>query len=99
MEIFRRIISDAGFVVEHESRCCSSLVAKASALLNRPVYTSMPVVILDEIICSLLPKRTRYHPTTLVEKLMAMNVFYVLRKPLGAESPGGRPGDCGQPSS
>src|SRR5437773_764425 len=92
LNLFRKIISDAGFQVEHENRCCSSLVAKASTLLNRPVYTSMPVVLLDEIICSLLPRRTRYHPTTLVEKLMVMNVFYVLRKPLGAEAPGEQPG-------
>jgi len=80
--IFRRIITDAGFAIVHEQRCCSSIVAKVSTLINRPVYSSMPVVFLDEILCSLLPRKTKYHPTSVIAKLMAMNIFYILQKSL-----------------
>jgi len=79
--IFRDIIARVGFNVVSEKRCCSSILAKFSTVINRPVYSSMPVVVLDEILCSVLPSKTKYHPTNLIEKLMAMNVFYVLKKP------------------
>jgi len=86
LPIFRDILSTAGFHVVSEKRCCSSVMSKLSTLINRPVYHSTPLVILDEVLCSLLPRHTKYHPTSLVEKLMVMKVFYVLQKGSGEGS-------------
>jgi SAM-dependent methyltransferase len=87
LRIFRRIVSSVGFKVISETRCCSSLLYKFCDLTKWPARNSMPFVVLDEILCRLLPRDPPYHPTELVKKVMVTSVFYGLQKPRKPQTP------------
>ena len=79
--ILQTIVNSAGFTVVKETRCCSSTVSRLANRVKWPWRNSVPAVVLDELVCRLLPQDPPYHPSELVKLAMIETVYYVLKKP------------------
>jgi SAM-dependent methyltransferase len=81
LKIFRKIIAGAGLRIKQETKCMLPITRRIGRLLNKPVYNSIALVLMDKTLCSLPVWRYKYHPTTKIEKLQPGAVFYVVEKP------------------
>ena len=81
LQLFRRIIADAGFEVIRETRCMFSLTSRLSRVLSRSVWTYPLVVGLDGFLCRLGIWPSAYHARAVWQKLRPTAVAYVLRRP------------------
>ena len=79
--ILARIATSTGFEVVHERTCCSEIMNRLANRFRWAVKNSMPMVVIDEVLCRFLLRNPPYHPSERVKNLMPLSVFYVLRKP------------------
>jgi SAM-dependent methyltransferase len=78
-QLFRSFIENAGFEIISENQCGFAPINYIARKLNLRPYNSSLLVRLDHVL-SALPLSAKYHATTVLEKLRATSVFYVLRK-------------------
>ena len=81
LEIFRRIVTEAGFTVLKETRCMFSLMSRLSPLMGgRSVWTSRFVVQIDQVVCRLPIWPRKYSGEKPWYKIRPTAVSYVLEK-------------------
>jgi len=80
LELFRGIISKAGFTVVSERLCMFPLTGRLGPILGKSAYNSRLALSIDDILCRLFAWNVNYHPRNLIDKLRPTSVFYVLRK-------------------
>jgi len=79
-QLFRSFIENAGFEIVSESKCGFAPINYIARKLDLRPYNSSLLVRLDQVLSALPFLSTKYHATTVLEKLRATSVFYVLRK-------------------
>jgi hypothetical protein len=79
-QILLRQVDEAGFVVEHETRCFFSGMSVAIRLTKRPMYDKNSWTEVDEVASRLFAFNYRYHATTTWGKLRPRSSFLVLRR-------------------
>jgi SAM-dependent methyltransferase len=77
LRLFRQLLGSLGLVVVHESRCVFSLTSQLAARF--PVFASPVAVWIDDLLCRLPFWSTKYHATTIIEKLRPTAVSFVTR--------------------
>lgn len=83
IQIFRRIICEAGFDVIRETRCMFSLISRLSIFVRgRSVWRSTFLVQLDRPICALPVWSKKYDATHIWHKIRPTAVSFVLKKPI-----------------
>ena len=80
VDIFDKIISDAGLIKVAKTYCVFPIVPKLCNKLNISAYNSLIAVIVDKFICSLFSGSPKYHAETTVDKIRPTSAFYVLKK-------------------
>ena len=80
LELFREMISTAGFHVEHEALCGFPIIPKITNKLGIAAYNSRSLVLLDSLVCTIFRWNKRYHRTSLMQKFGPTSVYFVLRK-------------------
>lgn len=80
-QIFRNIITKAGFEIVRETTCTFSLLSRLSLFTSRPVWTYKWIVRLDHLICRLPLWPRYYHATRAWQKIRPVTAAFVLRKP------------------
>ena len=82
LQIFRQVVSEAGFSIVRETRCMFSLMSRLSPLFGgRSVWTSRAVVEVDRAICALPVWPRNYGAQRFWHKIRPTAVSYVLGKP------------------
>jgi SAM-dependent methyltransferase len=81
LEIFDRIVKDAGFEIVRKRRCVHAFTPRIGRALGINWFNSDLVTRVDATLSALTPWRTRYHPTRWFEKIQPSAIFYVLKKP------------------
>ncbi len=90
LDIFRKLIADAGLKVVKETSCMFSLTTRLQPLLPKPVWSVSWVVQFDAWLCRLPIWPSRYHAVQTWQKLRPTGVAYVLEKPeTSGRSPAG----------
>lgn len=80
IRIFDKIIGEAGFKVKRRALCDFRLVPILAGKVGIDAYNSKFAVKIDSLISSFFPWKTKYHRTTILEKLAPASVAYVLEK-------------------
>ena len=80
LSVFRTLIADAGFWVEKETLCGFSLTSRFGAIFGKHFYNSLSAVRIDQVLAELFAWNYRYHPLTIVQKVMPTVAAFVLRR-------------------
>jgi SAM-dependent methyltransferase len=83
LDIFRELVTLAGFRIVRERLCTFSLMSRFRYFVQEPVYNVQWCVALDEWLCGLPLWSHRYHPRFFWHKLRPWSVAYVLQRPEG----------------
>ena len=82
IDLFRAVILKSGFEIERERPCMFSLIRRLSFIAPQGhVYNSPFLVRMDAALCQAFSWNTRYHRTTISQKLGPTCRAFVLRKP------------------
>ena len=84
LQVFRRIVQNAGLKVVAETRCNFALMSRLQPLLKRPLWTVPWVVTVDAVLSRMPIWPERYHATRTWHKLRPISVAYVLERPPAA---------------
>jgi SAM-dependent methyltransferase len=80
LNIFEEIIGDAGFTIKRRSLCIFPAIPKLTDKLGIAAYNTLGLTLLDAVLCLALRRNTKYHRTTIWQKLGPANVYFVLAK-------------------
>jgi SAM-dependent methyltransferase len=80
LDLFRSFVKDAGFEIVSENKCGFAPINYVARKLDLRPFNSSLLVLMDRVLCALPFLSTKYHATTVLERLRATTVFYVLRK-------------------
>ena len=80
LHLLRSFLGSVGFEIASESKGGFGPIIYVSRKLDLKPNSSLPVVLIDHMLCKLPFLSTKYHATTLLEKVRATTVFYVLTK-------------------
>ncbi len=81
LDLFRRIVADAGLTVERETLTTFPLLPRVLERIGIRPYNSPVLTALDGVLCRVSAFNTRYHRTSVLHKLAPAQVAFVLRKP------------------
>ena len=77
----RQCCLDAGFLIEHESRCVFPVLRRLGALARLHLYRTTVGTILDAALCKATAWNKTYDSRRIASKLQGSSTFLVLRKP------------------
>jgi SAM-dependent methyltransferase len=80
LQVFRRMVDNAGLRVVAETRCNFSLMSRLQPLLSQPVWSVPWLVKLDAWLCRQKFWPNHYHATNAWQKLRPISVAYVLQR-------------------
>jgi SAM-dependent methyltransferase len=80
VDILKCIINQTGFKIVSENRFDFSLTSKLKFLTRKSIYNSMPIILIDRILCSLFLWNKRYHAVNVLQKFRPCSVSFVLKK-------------------
>lgn len=80
--ILRRIFTESGLTICHESRCVFRPMARLGSSSGRSIYNSAWITRIDAMLSRAFAWNRRYHAVTIFQKLQPAAAFFVLYKPL-----------------
>ncbi len=81
LQLFRHIVTTAGFIIRKETPCVFPAIPRLGVLLGRYVYNSATVVRLDALLSRLFLSNYLYHSSEWIKKFKPQAVALVLQKP------------------
>lgn len=78
LQIFRRMVRDAGFLVRRETLCVFPPLTRLAARTKVRPFDCRAWVRLDRVCCALSARNYRYHTTRLAHKFAPSSCFFVL---------------------
>lgn len=80
VDIFDQIIQSTGFTVRNRSLCNFRLVPLLAGKMGKDAFNSSIAVKIDSLISDAFPWKTKYHRTTMLERLAPASIAYALEK-------------------
>jgi SAM-dependent methyltransferase len=80
LQVFEKIIAEAGFCIIHKAPCMFPLTAKIASILGILPFNNALFTRLDTWLCKLFTWNLRYHPQKRIHKLRPTSAYFVLLK-------------------
>ncbi|MDR4484990.1 MAG: class I SAM-dependent methyltransferase [Nitrospirales bacterium] len=81
LQIFRKILHDAGFIIRNENLCVFPIIPRLTFMFGKDAYNSRKAVELDRVLSRLFSWNSTYHPSSFIGKLQPMAAAFVLARP------------------